>query len=267
MSDGGVDLKLGKFVTLEGAETIDPPSNFFYSHTYLFNFGVPLTHTGALAVWHANSEIDIYAGVTRGVNTSIDDNNDSLGWHGGVGLNLFDGKLTVLASTHAGAETSGDDHQLRYLNDVTITAKLSENFTAITDVNYAYDEAADAHGYGVAQYVIYAINSVVSVGVRAEIWRDQDGFYVTAFAGNDDALDALRVGDVILDSRTVGGGETTYGAITAGINIKPPVPKPLSSLQIRPEVRFDRALNGTHPFNDSTDQDQLTAALDVIIGF
>ena len=41
-TEGGLDLKLGKFVTLEGAETIDPRTNSFYSHTYIFNFGIPL---------------------------------------------------------------------------------------------------------------------------------------------------------------------------------------------------------------------------------
>ena len=47
ITEGGLDLKLGKFVTLEGAETIDPRTNFFYSHTYIFNFGIPFNHTGA----------------------------------------------------------------------------------------------------------------------------------------------------------------------------------------------------------------------------
>jgi Putative beta-barrel porin-2, OmpL-like. bbp2 len=267
LSAGGVDLKVGKFVTLEGAETIDPRLNFFYSHTYLFNFGIPLTHTGALAVWHANGHVDLYGGITRGVNTSIDDNNDALGWHGGVGFNWFDGKLTALATTHIGAETSGDNHDLRYLSDVTITAKLTKNFSIMTDMNYVYDKAADAAGYGIVQYFVYTINSLFSVGARAEVWRDRDGFYVTSFAGNDDAADALRGGQVTLDPRTVSGGKTTYGAITAGININPPVPKPLGSLQIRPEIRYDRSLNGTRPFNDSTDRDQLTVGLDMIVGF
>ena len=107
LSSGGVDLKLGKFVTLEGAETIDPRSNFFYSHTYLFNFGLPFNHTGALAIWHATPQLDLYGGLTRGVNTSIDDNNDSLAFHGGIGLNLLEGKLTALATTHIGPETRG----------------------------------------------------------------------------------------------------------------------------------------------------------------
>ena len=266
-SAGGVDLKLGKFVTLEGAETIDPRSNPFYSHSYIFNFGIPFNHTGALATWHATPHLDLYAGLTRGVNTSIDDNNDSLAFHGGVGLNLLEGKLTALASTHIGPETPNDNRHNRYLNDITITAKPAKNLTLVTDLNYIYDAAADAQGYGVAQYFIYAINDVFSIGVRGEVWRDADGFYVASFAENDDASDALRGGAVTFDPRTVGGGKTTYGAVTVGLNIKPPAPKPVANLQIRPELRFDRALNGTRPFNDSSDRNQFTAGIDVIMGF
>jgi hypothetical protein len=40
--------------------------------------------------------------------TSRKDNNDSLGFHGGVGLNLLDGKLAALATTHIGPETRDD---------------------------------------------------------------------------------------------------------------------------------------------------------------
>jgi hypothetical protein len=267
LTEGGLDLKMGKFVTLEGAETIDPRANFFYSHTYIFDFGIPFNHTGALGTFHATKLLDLYAGITRGVNASIDDNNDSPAFHGGVGLNLLEGKLNALATTHIGPETPADNRHNRYLNDITITAKPTKNFTSITDINYIYDRAADATGYGIAQYFIYTINEVFSIGARGEIWRDGDAFYVASFAENDDALDGLRGGSVTLDPRTVGGGKTTYGAVTLGLNIKPPVPKPAASLVIRPEFRFDRALNGTHPFNDSSDRNQITGAIDVIIGF
>jgi hypothetical protein len=160
ITEGGLDLKLGKFVTLEGAETIDPRANFFNSHTYIFNFGIPFNHIGALATFHATKSLDLYAGITRGVNTSVDDNNESPAFHGGVGLNLLDGKLTALAATYIGPETPGDNRHNRYLNDITISTKPTKNFTSITDLNYIYDEAADATGYGVAQYFIYTINDV-----------------------------------------------------------------------------------------------------------
>ena len=267
ITDAGLDLKLGKFVTLEGAETIDPRTNFFYSHTYIFNFGIPFNHTGALATFHATKWLDVMAGVTRGVNTSIDDNNDAPAFHGGLGLNFYDGKVVIAASTHIGPETPHNDHDLRYLNDITTTLKITDKLTSITDLNFALDEVTDAKAYGVAQYFTYAVNSWLTAGVRGGIFRDDQGFYVVSFADNDDAMDLLRGTGRNIDIRTVGGGRTTYGAITAGVNIKPPMPKPISSLTIRPELRYDRALNGTHPFNDSRDVDQFTAGIDFILTF
>ena len=264
---GGLDLKLGKFVTLEGAETVDPRTNVLYSHSYIFNFGIPFNHTGALATLHASRAVDLYAGITRGVNTSVEDNNDSVAFHGGIGLNLFDGRLTVLGTTHVGPEIPDNNHDYRYLNDITIVAKPTERLTLITDLNFIYDEAVAAAAYGIAQYLTYAFNDFISIAVRGEIWRDANNFYVAQFAENDDLADSLRGGNVMLDPRTVTGGETTYGAITLGLTIKPPVPKPLTGCLIRPEVRYDCSLNGTRPFNDSAERDQFTAGVDVIFTF
>jgi hypothetical protein len=53
---------------------------------------------------------------------------------------------------------------------------------------------------------------------------------------------------------------------TIGWNIKPPLPKPLSGLTIRPELRIDHALEGT-PFNDWVDDTIFAAALDAILTF
>ena len=74
-------------------------------------------------------------------------------------------------------------------------------------------------------------------------------------------------GQPVIDPRTVGGGRTTYGALTVGLDIKPPMPKPLAGLAIRPELRYDRSLNDTRPFNNSSDRDQFTAAIDFLISF
>src|SRR5262249_1602662 len=38
LTEGGIDLKAGIFVTLEGAEVIPAAGNIFYSHSYIFNF-------------------------------------------------------------------------------------------------------------------------------------------------------------------------------------------------------------------------------------
>jgi hypothetical protein len=266
LTEGGIDVKLGKFVTLEGAETIDPRTNTFYSHTYIFNFGIPFNHTGALFTLHATSWLDVMAGVTRGVNTAIDDNNDAPAFHGGIGLNFNEGKIVMAASTHVGPETPHNNHDLRYLNTITTTWKITDKLTSITDINYAHDGGADADGYGVAQYLTYAINDKITAKVRGELWRDDKGFYVAQFADPGDPLRALG-GESTVDPRTVGGGRTTYGALTVGLDIKPPVPKPLTGLTIRPELRVDHSFSETRPFNDSSDDTMFTAAIDIIIGF
>ena len=118
LTEGGIDVKLGKFVTLEGAETIDPRTN---PSTHTPTFSISVSHLITLARFLPStppSWLDLMAGVTRGVNTSIDDNNDSPAFHGGVGLNLNGGKSAVSsASTHIGPETPNNDHDLRYLSD------------------------------------------------------------------------------------------------------------------------------------------------------
>jgi hypothetical protein len=265
-TEGGLDLKLGKFVTLEGAETIDPRTNPFYSHTYIFNFGIPFNHTGALFTLYATKWLNLVAGVTRGVNTSIDDNNDAPAFHGGIGLHLNDEKFVVSAATHIGPETPGNDHDLRYLSTITTTWKITDKLTSITDINYTHDDGADADAYGVAQYLTYAINDKIMAKIRGEIWRDDKGFYVAQFADPQDPIRGLS-GELIIDPRTVGGGRTTYGALTLGLDIKPPVPKPFASLTIRPELRVDHSFSDTRPFNDSSNDTMFTAALDIIVGF
>lgn len=266
LTEGGLDLKLGKFISLEGAETVDPRTNAFYSHTYIFNFGVPANHTGALFTLHSTSWLDLIAGVTRGVNTSIHDNNDSPAFHGGIGVNLNEGKVVALASTHIGPETSDNDSDLRYFNDLAITWKITDKLTSTTDLNYVRDSEADADAYGVAQYLTYAINDTVTAGIRGEIWRDDRGFYVAQYANPSDPARAFS-GEPTVDPRTIAGDRTTYGALTVGLNIKLPVPKPFTYLTIRPELRVDHAFDDTHPFNDSSDNTMFTAAIDFVLTF
>jgi hypothetical protein len=265
-TEGGIDVKLGKFVTLEGAETIDPRTNPFYSHSYIFNFAIPFNHTGALFTLYATKWLNLVAGVTRGVNTSIDDNNDAPAFHGGIGLHFNEEKFVISAATHIGPETPGNDHDLRYLNTITTTWKITDKLTSITDLNYTHDDTADASAYGVAQYLTYTINERITAKIRGEIWRDDQGFYAAQFADPHDPMRALA-GEPVIDPRTVGGGRTTYGALTIGLDIKPPVPRPFTGLTIRPELRVDHSFSDTKPFNDSSNDTMFTAALDVILTF
>jgi Putative beta-barrel porin-2, OmpL-like. bbp2 len=261
---GGIDIKAGQFVTLEGAETIDPTTNYLYSHTYIFNFGIPFKHVGIMTISHVDPLFDIYAGVTTGVNTSIGyragDNNGAPAFHGGIGLNLLDGNLTILGSTHIGPENPdtpatrlaclcNPNSALRYLNDITAVWKINDSWTLITDGNYIRDDGFKASGYGIAQYAIYTVNDWLKVVGRAEVWRDNNNFFVAAFPGN---FDFVNVEWGFPSTAIFAPAPTTYFEITGGLNISPALPKDtplLKSITFRPEVRYDRSLNGTTPFD------------------
>jgi len=268
ISRGGVDVKAGKFVTLEGVETIDPRTNIFYSHTYIFNFGIPFQHTGVIAALHASDTFDLMAGITRGVNTALTDNNGAVSFHGGIGFNkLLGGKISGLLSVHIGPETPHDTKDLRYLDDLTFTYTISDKQSVIVDLNYAQDAAVKVSGQGAAIYFQQTVSDTVSVALRGEVWRDSEGFFVAQIAANDDAINLLA-GYPNLNVRTVGGGSTTYGAITLGANIKvPSVSKPFAGLVIRPEVRYDKSLNKTTPFIDSSHENQFTLGVDAVLTF
>ena len=71
---------------------------------------------------------------------------------------------------------------------------------------------------------------------RAEIWRDNNNFFVAAFPGN---FDFVNVEHGFPNTAIPGPGPTTYFEITGGLNIAPTIPKgtPLiQSITFRPEV-------------------------------
>jgi hypothetical protein len=368
ISEGGVDLKLGMFVTYNGAEVIPAKDNLFYSHSYIFNFG-PFLHTGAMVTTHVKPWLDVYTGVTSGVNTSLGwpgDNNAAASFHGGLGFNLLDGKLTILAITHTGPENARQTDPLgvgwpigfvggnipftaagwpnptgvaagwpfnqggfgqpfacacnvntaiRSFNNITTTWKATEDLTLITDMSFmmesgwnpssfglpqkAWNAAANitgnfgfwgtapaypmgARAFGIAQYASYKINDVFKLNARAEFFRDNNNFFVSAFPGYFDLANALHgfwcpscinqnLGTGLYATRPIYSG-TSYLAFTLGMTITPELPAKLpyvTGLIIRPELRWDTTVNGTTPFfsRSGLSSNQGMFNMDVIIPF
>jgi hypothetical protein len=266
----GLDVKAGKYQDPMSADATDPRSNVFYTYSYIFDFGVPGNETGGLATLHVNQYLDVYAGINRGVNVSLADNNASIAFEGGFGLNLLGGNVTTLALTEIGPEDPGDNHDNRYLNDITTTWKVTKDITSITDFNLIVDSIDGGKwGGGVSQYLTYSLNDWLQLALRGEFFRDSSGFYVSQFRDNNDFLHlGLQGRAVPFDPSNLGGGDTTYLEVTAGVNIKAPVSKPLAGLLIRPEVRFDQALTSQFkPFDGNSKRNQWTIGLDAILEF
>ena len=292
LTEGGIDFKAGMYVTPFGAETIDASTNSFYSHSYIFNFGIPFKHTGVLATAHVTSVVDLYAGVDTGVNTTIKvgsgDNNGTAAIIAGIGLNLMGGDLTVLALTHIGPENPStgpgavqDANKFnREIADIVVTWKATGSLTLITELNYIHDDnpnittangspANGASAWGIAQYFGYSLTDEVTLNARAEVFSDNKNFFVAAFPGNN-AFNAAQSGYALTNAFSVAGNSgTTYGAITLGATYKPkmdwlPV---TSTLLIRPEIRYDVSLNGKRPFNGGRDMGAFTFGSDFVLTF
>jgi hypothetical protein len=271
LTEGGIDLKAGQYVTPLGYETIDPSTNPFYSHSYIFQFGLPFKHTGALATTHVNDVLDIYSGIDTGTNTTfgpLGDNNGAIGGIGGFNLTLMEGKLTVLALTHFGPDDAtralspigfNANGFWRFYNDVLITWKASDTWTFVTEANWARDGFGivtpsgtvnkPVNGFGAAQYVSYALTETVALNARAEVWRDDNNFFVAAFPANNSFVKFQQ--GFATTVNTAPGGNTTYGALTLGVTWKPEVPAPITGLVVRPEIRWDHAFTNNKPFNNN----------------
>ncbi len=294
---GGIDVKGGQFISLQGVEYIDPTQNLLYSHSYIYNFGIAGKLTGIAAVAHVIPEVDIYAGFNTGNFTTIGwpgDNNGGVGFEGGIGLNLLGGNLTVLATTNIGPQNPATpvgiaacggcapSSTLRFINDLAVTWKATDKLTFIGEGNLIHDDAAGGlDGYGFAGYAAYAINDWLKIIGRGEVWRDNNNFYVSSLGapGNFNFANSLH-GFLFNGGFPVAGAfapaPTTYLELTAGLNITaPPIPNFLNlptpawikGVVVRPEIRWDTTLNGTTPFNVGTRSTQLTFGGDILVKF
>ena len=299
LTDGGVDVKAGAYSTPIGYEVIQSNLNPLYSHSYIFNFGIPLKNTGVVTTTHVNDTLDLIISTDTGINTTADRrgtvNGHFLNGLAGFGLNnLADGKLTVLTLSHFGPaqaeirkdQTGGEvdgAHQGRYIADSVITYKATDTLTYVTELNFIRDDygwgSLNTHGTshgadagGVAQYVQYQVNDVASLVVRGEYFSDPTGYFVGGFSGNNDFVAYERGASVNGSTVTplAPANGTDYVALTIGTPLKiPGLPERLDGTLIRPEVRYDYSTKG-HAFDYgsngvATSGHQLTIGVDLVV--
>src|SRR3989338_1550714 len=67
-------IKIGKFVTMHGAEVIESKDNWNFTRSLLFGYAIPFTHTGVRAGYQVTDAISGYLGINNGWD-QIKDNN------------------------------------------------------------------------------------------------------------------------------------------------------------------------------------------------
>lgn len=242
----GLLVRAGKMVTHMGYETINPTSNPLYSHSFLFGYAIPFTHTGFMAFYNVNDNLTVMGGLSRGWNQELKDNNgDAIDFLGQISYKISD-KTQFIFNTTIGPEAAHDPGDWWWVGDAIVTHKLSDQLSIAINGDYGYYVHGSTNGkaaqwYGLAGYAGYKLSDMFTINGRAEWYDDNDGFTLT------------------------GTPNVVYEA-TLGVAITPMPNNDIGkNLLIRPEVRYDYA---DHSFFNGGDQHgQFTAALDVIFTF
>lgn len=258
----GITAKIGHFYTIIGNEVVTAPDNFFYSHAYTMQYGEPFTHTGVLLSYPVDDNWSLSGGVVTGSDFGGWDGafDKGLGnWNGigGVTWTSDDKGTSVFVSGTTGA-TSEQDSNNWSMYSLVIKHDIMEglHYTFQHDHGFANKVGGgpeDATWYGINQYLTYDIMDNLGVGIRAEWFRDDDGFRVASPAR----------------TLTYAPGANSYYAFTAGLNWKP-----LSWVIVRPNVRYDWADKADAFDNGGGDTgyaatrgDQFLFSTDVVISF
>jgi hypothetical protein len=270
----GLEIKAGHFYTPIGYEVVTAPDNFFYTKPYTFQYGEPFTHTGILTNYSFNDNWAALVGVVTGSATG--------GWDGGFNQQLGNWDFLGMGTWNSDEET--------YSLSVSGTAgeRSSSNpgnssfwglYSAIGKANWldnslhyviqhdhgfangvwsqSLGQAVNAQWYGINQYLMYDLLEDLGIGIRAEWWRDANGFRLSgparcaasenvsnpnttppqsqAFAGSCGAFTQGNYrNNTGAGSWNNAGMGANYYELTAGINYKP-----LKWIIMRPNVRYD----------------------------
>ena len=186
----GLDLKIGQFTTVVGAETSNYTENSFYTRSRAFDNDQPTHHTGVLASYQLSDDASISVGFvndTTSNSTNADSGGtayllslsytlpDSTGFMGGT-------KLTYARVDGAGANGAEQDNS--YLG-ASIPLPVEGLTYSLAWDNVEYETGADTTLVG--HYLSYAASDKATVNVRYETGNINGG-------SNIDGVQDLSIG-------------------------------------------------------------------------
>jgi hypothetical protein len=178
----GLRFDVGKFVTHMGYELIEGYDGYNdnYSRSLLFNFAIPLTHTGVKASYSPSSKLSLMAMVVNGWDDAID-NNASKSVGAQIMLKPID-PVALYVNYIGGPENADDNHSIRQVVDLVGTLTVNPTFSLGVNADFGTEDGTslvtpgeDATWNGVAGYAKISTTSPFSLGLRAETFKDNGG--------------------------------------------------------------------------------------------
>lgn len=220
LTEGGVDVRLGRQGSLMGFESYMAPLRPFYSLSYQWNYGEDGADTGVWVTWHARAQLDLTCGMTLGSNTFFTLRGDSPCYLAQANWWPAEDKQTLLNATlligdeAAGQTRPANPGSLATVVELRLEQAWTERLRQYVQVNMGWDQHVPGVGLGSWYSVLTAATCTLTEKI--------DGaFRVEWF----DDVDGVRT-----------GFPTNYVEVTAAATWKP---RPW--LAVRPEVRGDFA--------------------------
>lgn len=283
----GLNVKMGHFYTPIGYESVPAPDNFFYTHAYTMQYGEPFTHTGILGNYKISKNWSFVGATTTGSATGGWDGgfDKQLGnWGGIAGITWTSddmGSSINLSGTYG--ETSTRSTEPWGMYSLVMKHQVTPKTFFVFQHDHGYASGVllngvnkNAQWYGINTHLYYDLTPELAVGMRAEWFRDQDGFRVFS-PGRVSAATNNRGFSYALGSGQLGNSTSVpadYYAITVGMNWKAAKTlkldwKPAQQFNVRPNVRYDNvdAMHGAtyRPFGGR--KDQVVLSLDFMLPF
>ncbi|MEM9944149.1 MAG: outer membrane beta-barrel protein [Planctomycetota bacterium] len=201
------DVKLGKFISPFGFETLGAPNNFFYSRSFTSFNTEPFTLTGILGERQVFENQSILVGATLGWDTGFENNS---GGNLIVGTRFQPNAKTDLSITSSYGDTG-------FRGTGRLTSAVGQ-FQLTDSVSYVIQgdllNVGNVNDLGLVQYLFREVNPCLSLGARLEWWKSNQFLPSTS---------------------------STYN-FTVGANYRQS-----ANLTIRPELRFDWGASAITP--------------------
>ncbi|CAH1905913.1 conserved exported hypothetical protein [Candidatus Nitrotoga sp. HW29] len=278
----GLNLKIGHFYSPTGYETVPAPDNFFYTRSYTFSNGEPFTHTGFVGNYTVNKNWAFMGGAITGSATG--------GWDGGLDKELnnwgglagatwtSDDKRSSINLTGSYSRTSSRSSEPWAFYSLVVQHKITPQTLLVLHHTSGYAGGVfipgghkDITWHGVDMQLQHNLREDLSVGIRSEWFRDNDGFRVCSPVRVAQATNSVHI-SFAADFLAI-CQPANYYDVTLGMNWKPAKQLKFDSqlmqkLNIRPNIRYDR-VDGIgqafKPFDNK--KDQLLLSVDATIPF
>ena len=186
----GLDLKVGKFATMHGAEVIESKDDWNISRSFLFGFAIPFTHTGVRATYPVTSWLSTTIGINNGWDV-VDDNNEGKTLETSVTLtpspttsitaNYMVGPEQTTSATQPATAGLGSNSHMRHLIDIVASYQPIDPLQLKLNLDYGMEKDGVLLGFdnaswvGLAGYARYALTDRWALVGRAEWFHDADG--------------------------------------------------------------------------------------------